>query len=209
MIYCLGDSHRDIFNEINKLLNIQIFTMVNVEHTLAYNLYNEWHNGWQLIMHFLRNIHEKNVKLLLIFGEIDCRCHIVKQAKLQNISIEESTKKVVDNYMIGIKRLINMKCDVSIWGPIASANYDTILHVHNLYPWVGTDQERNLATKIFNNYCEGYCKKLGIKFFSIFKNLVDENNKTIDMFYKPDRVHLNEFALPYIHNCVKPLIGKV
>jgi hypothetical protein len=209
MIYCLGDSHRDIFVEFNKSLNKEVFAVGNIEHTLAYNLYNKMHNGWNLIGNCLKRINEQNPKILMVFGEIDCRCHIVKQAKLQNISIEESTKKVVDNYITGIKRLLDIHYNVSIWGPVASANYDSVLHVHNLYPWVGTDQERNLATKIFNEYCESCCKKLGIGFFSIFKNLVDENNKTIDVFYKPDRVHLNEFALPYIHNCLRPLIGKI
>lgn len=208
MIHCLGDSHRDIFWEINQFLGKNIFSVYNIKSTLAYNLAYEDHIGNILINDCLNYIDsDYNSKLLMIFGEVDCRCHIVKQANLQEISLEESTEKVVDNYIVGLKRIVNKGYNVNVWGPIASMN-DKYLEVfkHDILPHTGTNLQRNYITKLFNDYLKDKCKDLNIKVISIFDKLLNEDGTTNEKYYKDDKVHLGLNSIHIIMNSLNDII---
>jgi hypothetical protein len=206
MIYCLGDSHRDIFFYINSYMKKNIFQVYNIQHTLAYNIAYEDHHSHSLILNVLKNL-SVNSKILMIFGEIDCRCHIVKQSLKQKKSLDYITEQVVDNYCIGLKRLIDKKYNINVWGPVASMNDVNVLNTdkHPLYPYVGNNLERNYVTKKFNVYLKEKCEKLNIGFYSVLENLINNDGSTKDEYYV-DHVHLGFKAVPLILNNLQKLL---
>ena len=128
--------------------------------------------------------------LICAFGEIDIRAHVFK-----HIKHDEDYKEVVEiickNYIDFLDMVRSDGIYPVVWGPIASQKdewRDPINH-----PSVGSEIQRNKATKYFNDYMRNECKKRKYGFFSILDQLIDKDGKTIGK-YIYDKCHLGENA---------------
>lgn len=110
----------------------------------------------------------KNV--LLVFGEIDMRCHICKF-----FPVEEKIDEMVSllcNFMLKYNKEFNLHFQ-SIVPTIYRENFGD---KKPLFPFVGNDTERRDATLYMNEKIKAMCETNGFGYFDIFDLYADENN---------------------------------
>ena len=186
-IHCIGDSHVDFFN-------IPPFVSHWLGPLLAYNLNNKLDKIYELKIPY-------GSKILVCFGEIDCRFHIPKQVRLQNKNPDELTKECVLRYIEALVKISQKGYIIGTFGPVASSilpesdNKD--------YPRVDNCIERNKIAKIYNEELSKECKNKGLKFVTLFPFLLKEDWTTKQEFYS-DAVHLSASMMPI----AKPLVLK-
>lgn len=185
-INCTGDSHTSFFRKK------QNFSSKKLGPYLAYSFKKHMDvNG--RFRKFINRI-DKNDYLMLCFGEIDCRAHILKQARRQNRCEFDITKDCVDRYIDGVVMLKDLGYKIILWGPIATSRDNTV-HKKK-FPQYGNEIERNKVTEHFNLCLENKTSNTDIKFISIFKKLITQDYKTKIEYYKDDGVHLSDKAFP-------------
>jgi len=205
LVHCIGDSHVSVFSGTNKISEgypsvhdvLPWFRTYRIGPHLAYNIGNETHHGYKHLMGILAGI-STGSNVLLSFGEIDCRCHIIRQAELQGKKIEDIVLECVNRYFKTITTVVGMGYNVIVWGAVPTCNYDGLVYKENEpYQHYGTFRDRNKATALFNDLVEKLCAGAGVPFLSISEHLVDSDFRTIETLYM-DSIHLSDKAIPYI-----------
>ena len=167
---------------------------MNMGPRLAYNFEAVLPTIYEILNRLIIEAKPNKYYVLLVFGEIDIRTHLVKY---------ENVRECVERYMRGIIDLQKKGHDVIVFGAIGNTiREDNDPRHWGEFPVYGTCQERNVIAKEFDSYLEKLCKKNNVKFFSIFDKLVDENNTTLDKYYKDDKIHLSDPA----KSLVEPLL---
>lgn len=201
-IICIGDSHVSFFSGYNKVLPIYpcrgknkniFFEPYRIGSVLAYNLIqlNTTELGREKIFELLENIPKKSV-LLFCFGEIDIRCHLIRQSNKQERPLSGVVQDCIDRYLIFINEVRLLDFKVIVFGAIpTSYNYDPE------YPFFGTMQQRNECTLIFNNLLRQNCEDLKINYISINKYLVNKNGLTKSEYFF-DSLHLSTLSLAFV-----------
>jgi hypothetical protein len=59
---------------------------------------------------------------------------------------------------------------------------------------VGSEVERNSATKYFNDELAKLCESRGYSFFTMFYDMVDENLATKEQYLSADKFHLGQYS---------------
>lgn len=210
-IYVIGDSHNYFFTgeeyidlipfkqDIKKRPSlISCFEPFHLGSTLAYNAMNpnSGEKGFQKTNWLIeKKLIPQNSIILLCFGEIDIRCHVIKQAKLHNKPIEKIVDNILSRYLGYIKCLQEKGFKIITWGPIPSQKEEWILN--QFYPRVGTEIERNIATKLFNEKLNKLAIENNFINCSIYDKLVDSDNLTLAE-YIADECHLSQRALEFM-----------
>jgi len=202
VIHCIGDSHASFFSGQNgmqprwpeKASNVIPFlNSYRLGAVLAYNLCQEGSSshGREKLFNLLREI-PKGSYVLMSFGEIDCRAHLIKQAQKQNRLITEVVPECVKRYF---DVLLEIKKDFNViaWAVIPSTSLENIIDPR--YPHVGSNHERNDVTKIFNDNLKMLAQKNAIPFISIFHQLIYPDGSTNNKFFI-DKIHLSQRAMP-------------
>lgn len=221
-IYCIGDSHVDFFSgqdEIQPLWPkpsndlLPYFKTFRLGAVLAYNLceYGAGLKGREALFLLLdrripaayREI-PPGSKVLLCFGEIDCRAHLLKQAELQKKPIESVVEECVKRYFGVIMEIQQLGYEVMVWNAVPSSRYDSIPNKE--FPAHGTSLKRNQVTKLFNDYLSDRCCSGDAAFITIFDDLVDEQGLT-RMEYYFDYVHLSQKAMPLALSKLTEIVG--
>ena len=202
VIHCIGDSHASFFSGYDRIQDeyparsenkYPFFISYRLGAVLAYSLckLGTKEKGREKLLELTDQL-EKGSVLLLCFGEIDCRVHLLKQAQLQQKKIEDTVTDCVHKYISVIEELRAKGFTVCIWNVIPSSEA-----YNPEYPAFGTIQERNKVTKLFNLLLKDYTDKNGLPFISIFSNLIDEGMMTKKK-YLFDGVHLGQLAMPFV-----------
>ncbi len=205
MIHCIGDSHSSVFSGEEKMQDvwpersndtIDFFRSYRIGPATAYNLSTKIYIIDDILSQsgFSK---EKDI-VLLCFGEVDVRAHLIKQANLQNKTFLEVCEECVDNYMNGIEELKNKGLNIAVWGVIASFNESVKNYTG---PSFGTNLERNEVTKIFNDLLKNRLKHLDIPFVSIFEEMLNADGTTNPEYlddWEGCHIHLNQKAMPII-----------
>lgn len=117
-------------------------------------------------------IMDQNTSIFMFFyGEVDARCHIYKQIQLATRGLEEIVTELVEKYIQTIKNNIkNGKVVVgSVTPSIRRREYEDVHGpVQHEFPFMGTDEERVLYTKMLNELLEKKCLENGFKFLNTF-----------------------------------------
>lgn len=209
-IFVIGDSHSMFFSghrhmifmptgfmDINTTYDvINFFKVYHLGAALAYNLNKRQTStqAYEKTMYVLDNkIIPPKSTIMLCYGEIDIRVHVIKQATKQNKTIEGVIDTILTNYLEYIKLLQSKGFSVICWGPIASQKDDWNQNAD--CPRSGTEVERNRATEIFNDKLSALAAENDFIHCSIFKELIDENYRTKPE-YILDECHLAPNAMP-------------
>jgi len=200
MIHCIGDSHSAFFSGVEDMQPVwpdiavnalPFFKSYRIGPATAYQL----HTKQDIIESIYRTV-EKEDKIMFCFGEVDCRAHLIKQIFIQNRSIQDLVKECVERYLNAISYFSqNYPNRIIVWGPIASwcdqKQYSG--------PSYGTNQERNVVTKLFNDLLKDKCAELGYEFISIFYEMLNEDLTTNGDFledWQGVHIHLSQRAMP-------------
>jgi hypothetical protein len=151
--------------------------------------------------------------LCLVWGEVDCRAWIVARALLKNPQkkvfkfkefevaatkfsqveeIEGEAKLCAETYLRGVDEVGLQSKNIVVIGPHPSLWEHSEAFIKE-YPSAGSESERNIATKVFNEELQKGAKLRNIKFVSVFDRLIPANEHT---GYYADSIHLSVEVLP-------------
>lgn len=202
MIHCIGDSHITLFTGQDVIPPVYPepshdllpeFQTYRLGAVLAYNLKETGHtsHGREKLLSALSTI-AAGSKVLLVFGEVDIRTQLIKQAKQQKKSIHWVVVRCVSRYFDVVQEVAN-DYQAMVWAtpPQSMAEYSS-----HKFPTIGTGQERNAVARLFNKKLERLCIEADIPFISVFDDVVSPENVS-DMDYFFDSAHLSQKALPF------------
>lgn len=159
MIFIYGDSHsyysfRDLTLE-HKNYNQSAITMFRIGRD-------------NKIINFNSTEHDTNSVICLLYGEIDCRCHIKKQVETGRTE-DDVIKELVNNYFKTIDYNVRLKKAVIVVGvtpAIRKMDYES-KHgpVTHEFPFLGTDEERVMYTNKTNAHIKKNCTLFGYIYF--------------------------------------------
>jgi hypothetical protein len=186
MIYLYGDSHAQFsFNGLelqNKNYYESSITMFRVGRD-------------NTIVNF--NIHEltQNDIIVLVYGEVDCRCHIKRQIDLGKYE-DDVIYELVDNYFKTIQNSgLNNNLKIIIVGVIPPTNqseYERINEpIWHEFPFVGSDEERVRFTQKVNILLEEMSNKHNYNYFNPYSYYTREDG-TFKHQYSDTTVHLKD-----------------
>jgi hypothetical protein len=210
-IHCIGDSHTSFFtgrNEIQaeypaivKSIVSKIFTY-RLGAPLAYTLCekNTKYRSNEKLFEILGTLNPQEDAILLCFGEIDCRAHLIKQAQIRDIGIGEIIEECVRRYLEVILKIKALGFNVGVWNaiPTAMGFEDETLE----YPYFGTYLERNKTAFGFNEKLKEYAAIHGFQYYGVFDKIINSNWETDDKYYF-DKIHLNSGILPYVLKAIR------
>ena len=211
MIFCFGNSHVSIFSGNDKMVPIwpnrsidylPWFRTFRLGAGTAYQAMKHVNEILNIVQQWSVSIdfNKENDTILLVFGEVDVRSHIISQAEKQNRSIDSITLEVVDRYFEAIMFLKNKGFKVAVFGCVAGY---VVPEGSNGPPWphVGTLKQRNGATRLLNNSISALCKSVDIPFISVFDEMLEEDGITTKTKYLDMDVacvHITTRMLPLV-----------
>lgn len=181
-IISLGDSHSYFYKNIDR---IQVKW---IGPALAYNINkdNSSNNTKLKIFEILDQTDSSKTAIILSFGEIDLRVHVVKRAEIENISLEESSTRVAKKYIEMIEYMTEKGYSLLINGIHASGSGND-----SDFPTYGSIEDRNIATLAFNSYLEKYCDSKQIAFISLSDIAINMDTYKTNLDLIQDGCHLN------------------
>ena len=205
LVYVIGDSHVGALsgrNAIQESFPIEIgdgipgIRTIRLGAVLAYNLVSldTRNKGRQRLFNVLRLLPPRS-RVILLFGEIDCRAHLIKQANEQKKPLPKIVRECVARYARVIKEVKALDFRLGILAPFASS-WDTV-DPSIEFPCFGTCVQRNAVTRMFTDELEKKCTPLRVPVISILDQLIDASGNTKDAFYM-DGFHLSTRALPLL-----------
>jgi len=199
MIYGLGDSHVMIITAHPQLTH----KYIPFENTALFS------NFSATVSNEVQNIIKTSFNpatdyILFCFAEIDLRAHVAKKCtatgKLDLNMMEKEVDFVITQYLQTIEyyyELLNKK--LIIFLPTASTHSKP-------REWVyGTNLERNIITKNFNDKLSKLLQEKNILFISIFEEMVDENLNTIQLTLEND-CPVDDLAIHASKPIMQPII---
>ncbi len=142
--------------------------------------------------------------LIFVFGEIDVRCHILKQSKKQNISIDEIASKLVNSYL---RTILDYK-DLYEQLTVVVCNVVPPIDRIHLPPYEqhGTLEERVIIAKKINQTLKNKCDGCGIKFLDVY-NLFSQMDGSMNPDLSDGSVHISPYHNTIIKEELCRLIG--
>ncbi|MCZ4244697.1 SGNH/GDSL hydrolase family protein [Pedobacter punctiformis] len=207
-IHFIGDSHSSFFSGVNIIQpeypfssndTISYFRTYRLGPVLAYSLSsnNTTCRGREKLFQVIDTLPKKS-NIVLCFGEIDCRYHLLFQSAKKKIPLEDVINDCLNNYFKTVLEIRKLSYNVGIWGAIPTSYFNN----NPLFPSYGTHLDRNRCTKIFNTKLESLCEQHGIIFFSIFKSMVKKNLYTLPYVFF-DGIHLSQVVMPIALNEIR------
>lgn len=200
--FVIGDSHVSLFGGLDRIQpiwpspSLDVLPDLRSFHlgpVLAYNLdrYGSSSLGRERMEAVLTYL-PPSARVLLSFGEIDCRVHLLKNGP-SAAEANARVKACQRNFLNGALRLKQQGHKVSIYNVIPSTPNEHWSDAE--YPTNGTCLERNTITRQLNQMLMESCHIHGIGFLSSFDHFVDSKGQT-DPAWLMDHVHLSQAALP-------------
>ncbi len=187
MIYIYGDSHA-LFS----------FKNLNLPHV---NCYQSAVTMFRIgrdnsIINFDKNRICKNDIIVLVYGEVDCRCHIQRQIDLGK-NEDDVIYDLFNSYIKTIKNNIddNIIIVVGIIPPTKQNDYEIIngpiLHE---FPFVGKDEDRSRYTKKMNKLLEDNSTQNRYIYFNPY-DFCTNYDGTMKHEMTDSNVHLNDNSI--------------
>jgi hypothetical protein len=183
-IIVFGDSHSAVFS------NIADMDVVHVGPATAHNLSkaDSTTQAREQILARLKFCPPEETAVLLVFGEIDCRMHILKAASTIKVSIQQAVEATVARYCGVLKSIVEMGYTLLVYGPAGSGS-----GWNSNFPSVGREQDRNYAIHTFNVLLEQNCRQLGVAFVSIDDLVINKDSWLTRAGFLNDGCHLNNY----------------
>lgn len=206
-IYCLGDSHVSFFAGEDKIQPgwpqranecLPWFRVFHLGPALAFNLSRSGSTfqSRERLFAALTQFVPAGARVLLCFGEIDCRAHILKQAAKQGLPVEQIVANCLDSYFQAVREVQARGFEVIVYNAVATRlRTPRKPKPDDDYIAVGSWSERNTATRLFNAGAKTRCAACGAKFLENYRGVVDANDRTVEWFFF-DAIHLSQRAMP-------------
>jgi hypothetical protein len=184
LIHVIGDSHVIPFR------GSMPFLAHHLGAATAYNLMrkNSSTKSNEKLFKIIGKLGRKD-RVMLLFGEIDCRIHIYYQHKKSNgkHSLDELVDRTISNYGEVMAQLKER----GVYFCIHSISPATEVGNEYKYPFYGTPEIRSQINRAFNEKLRLFCDKNGYIFIDIYDKVTDENGLMLKE-YAGDEIHLSK-----------------
>lgn len=206
-IHCIGDSHVSFFGGQDVIQPgwpqhsqdlLSFFVTHHLGGALAYNLTRMGTNvrGREKLFEVLEQAVPAAGNVLLSFGEIDCRAHVLKQAAKRGVSSAAIIAECLEQYFHVVREVQARGFQVIVYNAVPSAiPRPRKSGRDDDYVAVGSQSERNEAIRQFNAGAKARCADLRVSFLETFPALVDAEDRTRRWYYF-DAIHLSQRAMP-------------
>jgi hypothetical protein len=106
------------------------------------------------------------------FGEIDCRSHVPKFKEKYKELIEQIVDSYIDAIKENIKNFSDLKVMIYNIPPTLRKSYE---NRNDLFPMIGTDEERIIYIKYMNDKLREQCEINKFIFFDVYDSYVGED----------------------------------
>jgi hypothetical protein len=208
IIYCIGDSHISFFSGKDKIQpswpnvsddHLPFFKTYHIGPALAFNLTrtSTQTKGREKLFEILNKEIPKGSLILLSFGEIDCRVHLIKHAQLKNLPVSDMVNSCLDQYFIAVKEIVSLGYEVIIYNAVTSRPRSRKFRIKSeaIYAAYGSQSDRNKTIKLFNDGARERCKNEKLYFLETASHLADKNGNPL-IWYFFDSIHLSQRAMP-------------
>jgi lysophospholipase L1-like esterase len=129
--------------------------------------------------------------VLLCFGEIDLRAHVLKHAA--DGDLRARVERLVERYLAFVANARHIHPRIALWGPGASQPAD--MPDNPDFPAIGSEAERNAATVLFTALLEERGDRAGVPVLSLLPLLLDEQGRTRrELLF--DGYHIGQALMP-------------
>jgi hypothetical protein len=150
-----------------------------------------------IIINFEKDSIQKGDTIILLYGEVDCRCHVQKQINLGK-NEDDIIYELVNNYINTIQN--NTKgLDINIFiagviPPTKRNDYEILFGpILHQYPFVGRDEDRVRYTFKVNKLLEELSNKNNFVYFNPYDYYTREDG-TFKFEFSDNNVHLRDNA---------------
>lgn len=200
MIHVIGDSHVCAFRNVDapplnpnesQRSRCARFTVHHRGPELAYTLSSRTDE----VAAQIRRVCAPEDKVLLVWGEIDVRCHLVKQALVQKTSVEDQVVRCVLKYVGALIEVTQRAKLPRLWvlGPTPNPPGD----IPGVWGSTGTSAERAGACREFHTLLRGHLGAVGIAVVSALPALTMLSGEC-DPKYMLDVCHLNQVGHAHV-----------
>lgn len=195
----IGDSHASLFSGVDGLQPVWPETgpsalpgirAIRLGSRLAHSLAQNDHPVRALVRKALKHVGRDEV-VLLTFGEIDCRCHVVPQADRTGKSIEVIAKELARRYVRAVREIVDRRT-AGVLVPPPPPRADVI---DPAFPTRGTFEQRAAATRAFSEALRAACAGHDVRCVSFSSQLVSARGERREEFFQ-DLIHCRVTALP-------------
>ncbi len=191
VVHVTGDSHVGIFLK-NKPFVVHWFGPAT-----AYNLKSpsSTTGSGRRLFRVLRHVVREKDKVLLVFGEIDCRVHINNQHVKSGgrLSLQDVVNDTVASYVEVLDRVDSMNIDFYVASVPPAAREENIFGVPN-YPPI---QPRCAINRMFNESLRDCCAEHGYTFLDVYSRVVDSEGLIRSEYSCDDGTHLRPEAVRF------------
>jgi len=188
-IHIIGDSHVNVFRDYPQ----ERVVVHQLGPATAHNLIEDQSttNSKKQLTEILQHI-DKDDKVVLILGEIDCRTHIYKKHTETGTPISDLIDETVRRYVDATKPIIDMGIDFAIYSVLPAGRW-----CNPSNQWCPLDPRIQIH-KEFHEKLSMECKIRGYKMVDVWDKIVDETGNHTQQKYLCDPVHLNGNAIPIL-----------
>ncbi len=206
-VIAMGDSHscffsgnqdlslKPILNDISTCdqLDGHPFTVLHLGPCLAYSCdkYGSTNRVREKVEWLEGNFFLEGDTIIFSLGEIDVRTQVYKQVQAGR-DYKEVVDEILEHYMKLLLWLKERGYRVICYGPIGSLKDSAPLDDYR--PRVGSEQQRNQAGRYYNERLEEICREQGLEFFTLFYDMVNDDNETDERFLSGDQFHLGQYG---------------
>lgn len=209
-VYVIGDSHASVFGGADTMIDAWPrsarnpnagFVAYRLGPVLAYRLPDLGTTSMgreKLLATLAYGPLPPKANVLLCFGEIDCRYHLLKEAQSHARPLSVVVGQCVDRYASVAREVRTMGFSTAIWAVVPPNDQDVAevdAEDDAEYPSWGSTSERLEVTRLFNRLLAERLEPDGIGVVSIFDRLITADGRADDRYYM-DSIHLSTAAVP-------------
>lgn len=170
-----------------------LFALKDAQQATAYNLAKGTSNGWQFLQHYLHEYNPDNI-FALGLGEIDCRCHVYRQAILQQREYSEIIADIIARYGNVIWHIKNdVPRKVAVFDVIPACRQENVYGLD----YYGTRTQRAEIIREFNSQLGAFCEKNDIPFIELYPILATKKGFLKERYAADDDVHATSECVPF------------
>jgi hypothetical protein len=197
-LVAIGDSHCKFWSGSDALWGPDRIAGVVTCHVgpgLAWNLVERSSRtrAGRNVRHILRDLGTQAYGgwVLLCFGEIDLRVHVLKHAA--ESGLRPGVARLVERYLAFVLEAQRIHPRIALWAP--GASQPAGIPDNPAYPATGSETERNDATALFADLLDERAREIGAPVLSLLPLLLDEHGMTRrELLF--DGNHISQALLP-------------
>ena len=151
--------------------------------------------------------------MMMVFGEIDIRCHIKKIADRKEISPDEVIKDLAGRFCQGVQKMTQSNkpklvviCEVMPTVDITHDPKRANALVAARYPVIGTDPERVHYNTALNKQLKEECRRYGFAFFE-YGHLCKNEYQCLNADIADRSVHISQNHRCIVQNALKQFLA--